>query len=131
VTKLKRSTIFHISRAQKILFYPIIVAFFLGCIVSWLNLIYFFVGGYLTEPSSDWIQRAIPFLLTAAVIMMFMVIFWSFHISNQYLGPYERVIVDLDDVLSGVTKGPVKSRKGDIIFQELLKRINILIEKTK
>jgi len=119
------------AEPQKIFFYPVIIAFFLGCVVSWLNLAYFLIGEYLIAPDSNQIQIAIPFLLTAATVLMFMVIFWTFHISNRYFGPYERVISDIYDVINGVTKGPVKARKGDVIFQELLKRINILIEKTK
>lgn len=131
MTKLKRTTIFHVSKVQRIFFYPVMVAFFLGCIVSWLSLIYFLIGEYLTAPNFNQLYKAIPVLLTVAVISMFAVIFWTFRISNRYIGPYERVIRDLDDVLSGTKKGPVNTRKGDVIFEELLKRINILIEKTK
>ena len=69
--------------------------------------------------------------MAVAAVSVLAVIFWTFRISNRYLGPYERVINDLDDVLSGAKKGHIMTRKGDVIFEELLKRINALIEKTR
>ena len=128
---MKRTTIFHVSKTQKIFFYPVIVAFFLGCIVAWLTLTYFLIGEYLADPAMDQLQKAIPILLTVATISMFAVIFWTVRISNRHFGSYERVIRDLDDVLSGTKKGPLGTRKGDLIFEELLKRINALIKKAE
>jgi len=128
---MKRTTIFHVSKPQRIFFYPVLVAFFLGCIVSWLTLTYFLIGEYLADPAIDQLHRAIPILLTVAVISMFAVIFWAFRISNRHFGSYERIIGNLDDVLSGAKKGPITTRKGDVIFEELLKRINVLIKKAE
>jgi len=62
---------------------------------------------------------------------MFVVIFWTFRISNRHFGSYDRIIDDLDDVLNGTKKWPLETRKGDVIFKKLVKRINVLIEKTK
>ena len=106
-----------------------VAAFFLGCFVAWLSLTYFLIGEYLAEPDFDQLQKAIPVLLTAATIAMFAVIFWTFRISNRHFGSYDRVIDDLDDILNGTGKGPIRTRKGDVIFEELLKRINALIKK--
>jgi len=129
LNKFNRKTIFHVGKTQKAFFYPVIVAFFLGCIVSWLSLTYFLIGEYLVKPDIDQLQNAIPVLLVAATISMFGVIFWTFRISNRHFGSYERVISDLDDIMSGSKEGPIKTRKGDIVFEELLKRINTLIKK--
>jgi len=129
LTKFKRTTIFHVNKTQRIFFYPVIIAFFLGCTISWLSLTYFLIGEYLVEPDIDQLQRAIPVLLTVTTILMFVVIFWTFRISNRHFGFYDRVIKDLDDVLSGARKESVKTRKGDVLFNELLERINVLIEK--
>jgi len=114
---MKRMTIFHVSKNQKIFFYPVIVAFFLGCIVAWLTLTYFLIGEYLADPAIDRLQRVIPILLTVATISMFAVIFWTFRISNRHFGHYERVIGDLDDVLRGTRRGPLAIRKGDVILK--------------
>jgi len=129
--KIKRTTIFHVSKSQRVFFYPVIIAFFLGCIVAWLTLTYFLIGEYLADPAMDQLQRAIPILLTVATISMFAVIFWTLRISNRHFGSYDRVIGDLDDVLSGAKKEPLTTRKGDVIFEELLKRINALIKKNR
>ena len=108
-----------------------ITAFFLGCIVSWLTLTYFLVGEFLAKPDADRIQQVIPLLLTASVISMFAVIFWTFRVSNRHFGSYERVIHGLDDVLNGKRADALTTRKGDVIFEELLKRINALIDKIR
>ena len=127
--KCNRTTIFHVGKVQKVFFYPVIVAFFLGCVVAWLSLTYFLIGEYLLEPELDQLQKVIPILLTVATIAMFGVIFWTFRISNRHFGSYDRVICDLDDIMSGAKKGPIKTRKGDVIFEKLLKQINTLIKK--
>jgi len=129
--KFKRTTIFHVNRAQRIFFYPVIVAFFLGCVVSWLSLTYFVIGEYLLDPDFNQLRKIIPILLVAVSILMFVVIFWTFRISNRHFGPYDRIIDDLDEVLNGTKKWPLKIRKDDVIFKKLVKRINVLIEKTK
>ena len=129
--KFNRTTIFHVNKNQRVFFYPVIVAFFLGCIVAWLSLTYFLIGEYLVEPDFDQLQKAIPVLLAAAMISMFAVIFWTFRISNRYFGSYDRVIGALDDVLSGASKGPIAIRKGDVTFEKLLKRVNTLIKKAR
>ena len=131
MTKLKRTTIFHVSKAQRIFFYPVIVAFFLGCVVSWLSLTYFVIGEYLLDSDFDQLRKVIPVLLGAASILMFVVIFWTLRISNRHFGSYDRIIDDLDNVLSGTKKRPLETRKGDVIFEKLVKRINVLIEKTQ
>jgi len=69
--------------------------------------------------------------LGVASSLMFVVIFWTLHISNRHFGFYDRIIDDLDDVLSGTKKWPLETRKGDVIFEKLVKRINVLIEKTQ
>jgi len=129
--KFKRTTIFHVSKAQRIFFYPVIAAFFLGCIVSWLSLTYFVIGEYILDPDFNQLRKIIPILLGAVSILMFVVIFWTFRISNRHFGSYDRIIDDLDDVLNGTKKWPLETRKDDVIFGKLVKRINVLIEKTK
>ena len=129
--KMKRTTIFRVSKTERIFFYPVLVAFFLGCIVAWLTLTYFLIGDYLRDPAIDQLQRAIPILLSITTISMFAVIFWTLRIANRHFGSYERIIGDLDDTISGTRKGSLETRKGDVVFEELLKRINVLIKKAE
>lgn len=124
----KRTAIFRVNPFQRRLFYPVMVAFFAGCFVSWLSMIYFLIGDYFFSPALYRFQKAIPALLAAATVLMIIVIFWTFRISARYFGSYKRMLRELDEVLAGERKAPLKTRKGDVIFEELLKRVNALIE---
>lgn len=126
--KFKRKTLFRVNRFQRNLFYPIIIAFFLGCIVSWLSMVYVLIGDYLFDPDLYHFKRFIPGLISLATVLMIIVVFWTLRISGRYFGAYERILKELDEVIAGREKGPLKTRNGDVICGELLKRINALIE---
>jgi hypothetical protein len=96
--------------------------------VSWMSIIYFLIGEYLFDPDLFRLQKAIPGLLLVATILMVAVILWTLRLSNRYFGAYERIIKDFDDILAGAKSGPLETRKGDVIFEGLLKRINALIQ---
>lgn len=125
----KRKTIFHINRFQKWLLYPIVFAFVIGCCVSWLSVIYALIGNYLSSIELHRFQSYIPAILSFATALMIALVLWMLHVSNRYFGAYDRIIEELDKVLDGKKKGPLKVRRGDIMFGELLKRINALIER--
>jgi hypothetical protein len=124
-----RKTIFHVNRFQKRLFYPVIFAFAIGCCVAWLSTGYFLIGSYPVGPGLDGFQGLIPAILAFATVLMIILVFWTLHISSRYLGAHERIIKELDKVLAGEGKGPLSARRGDVIFEELLNRINRLIER--
>ena len=127
--KFKRTTLFHVNRFQRNLFYPIIVAFLLGCIVSWLSMVYVLIGNYFAHPNLYRFQAIIPGLLSLVTMLMILIVFWTLRVSGRYFGAYERILKELDDVIAGRGKGPLKTRHGDVMFEELLKRINTLIER--
>lgn len=127
--KIKRSTLFHVNQSQRLFFYPVIIAFFLGCTVAWLSLFYFIIGQFIFDADFYQLKRAIPGFLVLAMALMITVIFWTLHISNKYFGSYERIIEDCDKIISGKGRGPLEVRKDDAVFGELVKRINNLIEK--
>ncbi len=126
----KRATIFRVSRFQRAFFYPVVVAFSLGCVVSWLSLVYFLIEPpHFINPKLGQFQDAIPVLLSLIVVLTVVVIFWTLRISNKYLGSYDRIVEDFDKILEGEKRGPLETRKGDVVFEGLLKRINTLIAK--
>jgi len=127
----KRKTIFHVNDFQKRLFYPIVFAFAIGCCVAWLSVIYALIGNYLFGPELEYFQGFIPAILAFATALMIILVFWTLYISGSYLGAQERIIKELDEVLAGQGKGPIRARRGDVMFEELLKRINTLIEQTQ
>ena len=54
---------------------------------------------------------------------------FSFILSSNLVGAFERIIRELDLVLKGEKKTPITSRPNDILAKELLVRVNKLIEK--
>ncbi len=76
-------------------------------------------------------NKIVPWIFFGMTLILLCIILWTYRISNQILGPSARVLKELDDILSGQRKDPIGTRPGDELFQELLKRINILIQKTK
>ena len=71
----------------------------------------------------------IPSFLFMISFLMLAAIVWSFDFSNKLLGPHDRIVNELDDVLAGKGKKPIVLRRGDDMFMDLVKRINILVEK--
>jgi len=126
----KRKAVFPVNKFQKTLFYPVIIAFFIGCLISWLSMVYFLIGDYFASPDLYRFQKAIPVLLSIMTVLMIIVVLWVLRISSRYFGAYERILREFDAILAGQNKGPLQIRKGETMFEELLKRINILIEKT-
>ena len=124
----REATVFHVNRFQRNLFYPVVTAFLLGCIVSWLCIVYMMIGNYFANPALYRFQQMIPSLLSLVTVLMILIIIWTLRISGRYFGAYERIVGELDKVLDGSSKTPLKARKEDVIFEDLLERINTLIE---
>ena len=73
--------------------------------------------------------KMVPGMLLIITGLMLGAAMWSFYFSNKLVGPYIRIIRELDDVVGGKSKKPIILRKDDDMFAELFKRINQLIEK--
>ncbi|MBN1870251.1 MAG: hypothetical protein JW847_06740 [Candidatus Omnitrophica bacterium] len=127
----KRNAILRVNRFQQRLFFPVIFAFVIGCCVAWLSIMYALIGNYLFDPVLYSFQGLIPALLAFATALMIILIFWTLYISGRYLSVHERIIHELDKVLDGKENGPLKVRNGDEMFEELVKRVNALIEKVR
>ena len=69
-----------------------------------------------------WILLMIGFLMLAAIL-------WAFDFSNKLVGPYERVVREMDEIIAGKSKKEITFRQGDDMFIELFKRVNALIQK--
>ena len=61
--------------------------------------------------------------------LMFFVLYWAYRVSNQLVGAFDRIIRELDEYLAGKGKKHIHSRKNDKLAEELLKRINGLIDR--
>ena len=78
---------------------------------------------------------ALPILHRFFILSIILFFYYSFFIGvityffvRRLLGALPRVLAELDDRISGKSKGPIALRKGDY-GKELIDRVNILIEK--
>ena len=144
----KRSLFLHVNKSQRLILYPLLLASVVACGIAIYNMLFI---GYLDqhlalfcnidlthmERAVPWFMQFdrfrdfIPFLLMMIAVLLLLVIYWTYFLSNKLVGPYERVIHEMDEILDGKKKGPIGTRKGDEIFEELLKRINALITKIR
>ena len=76
----------------------------------------------------------IVYLFTGAIVLLLCAIIistvmFSFIISHHLVGPFGRIIKELDDIIDGKSKRLIiTSRPGDDLAADLLKRVNILVE---
>lgn len=76
-------------------------------------------------------NKVVPSILLFMTITLLILMCWMFYVSNRILGPTNRILAELDDILSGKRQDPIGTRPSDEFFEELLKRINALIKKTR
>ncbi|MFC1508132.1 hypothetical protein ACFL60_00410 [Candidatus Omnitrophota bacterium] len=72
--------------------------------------------------------RVITILLFATPASILILLFLAYKISHKIVGPFDRIVQNLDDCISGKRKGPITLRKGDK-FQVLVEKINKLLDK--
>ena len=66
---------------------------------------------------------AIPFSIIAMLIL-------AHRITHRIVGPFDRIVREVDATANGTRRGPIAVRKGDR-FAPLVEKINRLIEKIK
>ena len=133
--KFKRNLILHVNKYQKQILYPV----FLACAFSSILTIFCFVFILVRMTNARTIgpilmsdlQNFMPWLMLIIAYTILFIVFWTYYISNKIVGPHERILRELDEVIEGKRPGPIATRQGDEMFEQLLKRINALIEKTK
>ena len=53
---------------------------------------------------------------------------WAYAVSNDVVGPFDRIIRELDEVIDGGARQPITVRQRDELAHELLKRVNVLVK---
>lgn len=74
------------------------------------------------------INKFTGIIVLAMCLIVIATIAGSFIISHHIVGPFGRIIKELDDVIDGRTDKKITSRPGDDLAKELLKRVNFLID---
>ena len=68
-------------------------------------------------------------IMTIFAAFLIMHLIFSFIVSSNLVGAFERIIRELDQVIKGEKSAPITARTKDTLANELLSRINKLIEK--
>jgi len=112
-------------------FYPSLI---IGIIIS-LLLIQFFkdlveiiIYG-TSRPQIALIMEWAMFVLACLWVPILAVIFIAHSASKNLVGAFGRILRELDEVIEGKKRTPIKARAKDDLANDLLKRINALIEK--
>ena len=120
-----RDLFFNVSRLQERLLFP----FYLMCLLLCVCLGYFdyllVKEPFFTNKETSMVLIILSLLLSLGLIFL---VWWAYVLSNRILGPHQRIISELDQILSGGKKKPLNARRGDEIYEDLIKRINVLIE---
>ncbi len=129
VKPYKRNFFTHINRYQKALLYSVLIPCFIGCIIILLSLdyLYYDYGAFLNRYEYRQFKYLILFLLPTSAFILFVVSLIMFYVSNRIVGPYERIIRELDEMAEKGAPRKLGVRKGDEMFEELLKRFNKII----
>ena len=53
---------------------------------------------------------------------------WAYAVSNNVVGPFDRIIHELDNVIDEGARHPITVRPRDELAQQLLKRVNVLVK---
>jgi hypothetical protein len=67
-------------------------------------------------------------ILSSLLILFILILAWIYQVSRDLVGAFERIIRELDDVIAGKGKRKIQARPKDTLANDLLKRINVLIE---
>ena len=132
----KRLLLLHTNKFQKLIIWPIIAACFVAGAMTFFCLEYYLAsitntGIIIFNYDVTAFEWAIPTLLLSVAFILIFIIYWVFYISSKIVGPFDRITRELDEVLAGKRKGPLGARQGDTMFEELLKRVNTLLERIK
>ena len=133
--KTNRKFILNISNYQKHIIYPILAFCWIAGIMVYLCLE--FIVTININPNiakmfsfdTVQIQQAIPYFLMIIIVMLIFIILWAYYKTNKIIGPHDRIIRELDEIIVGKRKSPLTVRHDDDMFGELLERINTIIEK--
>ena len=75
-------------------------------------------------------QRVIGALSVATPLIIFGILIFTYKTTHKIVGPFDRILRELDECIAGTREGPIMLRKNDK-FWPLVAKINILLSKNK
>jgi len=133
--KTQRSLLLNTNKFEKLIIYPTIIFCLLAAFLVFLCLEYNVrVSVYPRESTilnidAGQFREAIPYMLIGISLILICIISWTYYVVNKIVGPHDRIIKELDEVIEGKKTGVLTVRKDDKMFTELLDKINKIIEK--
>ncbi|MFH1360229.1 MAG: hypothetical protein ABIJ41_04230 [Candidatus Omnitrophota bacterium] len=128
-----RKSLANINRYQKEIIYPVLVPSFAIGLFTLLSLAYYYNFDYRLDTGLSFdpffLNFVIPLFLVVLLFFMVFISIWICGVSNRIVGPHERIIRELDDILADKGKKRLTIRKDDQMYKELTDRINALIKK--
>ena len=73
-------------------------------------------------------KQVLTILIIAMPVCVLTILFFTRRATHMIIGPFDRVVREIDQSLEGKRKGPIHLRKGNK-FKPLVDRINNLLEK--
>lgn len=67
-------------------------------------------------------------VIFALAVVFIIILIWAYKMSANLVGAFERIIRELDEVIAGRSQRKIKARARDELANELLHRVNQLIE---
>jgi len=133
INAMKRKLFLNINRFQRPILYLTVAATFvtiviLAICVSFLS---YDIANMIINSTKEipTTKLAVSFVLMILPLSYLAIIYFSLRISNKLVGSMERILKELDEIIEKREKKHLTVRKGDDLVQELLKRINTLIDK--
>ena len=133
--KTGRSIILNTNKFEKLIIYPTVIFCLIAALLVYLCLEYNVrISIYPRESTilninATQFREAIPYMLIGIALILICIISWSYYVANKLVGPHDRIIKELDEVIQGKKTDPLTVRNDDKMFAELLEKINKLIEK--
>jgi len=129
---VKRSLL-HVNRFQSPLL-NLIIAFSLTTVivlticVSYLS---YDVTNSILNPAREipTVKIVIILILLVLPLIFFLNIIWAYRASSRLLGAFERILRELDNILETKQKRHIQARENDRLANELLERVNKLIDR--
>lgn len=125
----KRNIFLHTNRfQQRIIFFIFALGVAsLSLMILFLSYLYADLNNFMHTFPFMTIKMCIVVALPMVAILILMICLYIYYLTNSLFGPYERIMRDLEHVIETKEKKELTVRKGDEMFEELLKRVNALI----
>ena len=132
--KFKRDILNNVNRPQSKILWPFYIACLIAlvCVIS-LVLIEnpLFDASFNSQKLADSSVRGLliaKICLGLVIAIIFcLLVYYAFYLSNRILGAYDRILKELDQMIIGGKKRPLKVRGEDQFFNEIVRRINIFL----